>query len=596
MTSRIAIVGGGPKGLYGLERLLAELNLTPSPRPPVEIHLLNRTPFFGPGDIYRPDQPKYLLMNFSNGHVDMWSRNTTPPVASPALNFSEWLETQNLPGLSSDPRNYTPRSVTGAYLADGFNAISNACPDGIILHAHVAEVTGLRTLANAFELQTSSNAVNQKVRDLSFHWILVCTGHPRHTPDQEGRAFQHFAKKKPNVHYVDFVYPVSEKLQSVRPATRVAIKGLGLTFVDTVLALTEGRGGTFVTGPQGRLRYVPCGREPAVLIPFSRSGLPMIPRGITYGLPACRLNFFNISKLPRDAPLDFDRQIWPLLRMDMLFAYYDVIFRNRSLTLQRNRDEHRLNDQIEQFHAAHPGAERFDPIDLFQPFAPPDTLHRHTLDFMRRAVAGAKLGERKSPLIAAAAVWRHATPLFAKIYRFGGLTPASHRSFLANHAGHFNRLAFGPPIVNMQKIIAIAEAGLLDFNFAQNPSVIPDAVSGRFALHHAEHPDITIACDVLIDARIPKSSLKKDASPFFRTLLETDILREFSNAGFAPGCVDIDPEGNAIGNNGIPNKQLTFYGTPTEGITWDNDTLSRSHNDFASAWAKRVAHSITQTQ
>ena len=592
MESRIAIVGGGPKGIYGLERLTAELKITAPRRESVEIHLFNRTPFFGSGDIYRTDQPDYLLMNFSNGHVDMWSRGAPAPVVSPALGFSDWLDARNFPGVSSDPRSYSPRSVTGAYLTDGFKAISDACPDHITLHTHVAEVTGLRSVGTGFALETSSDNVNQRVRDSPFHWILVCTGHPRHAPDAEILGLQQFAQAHPGVHYVNFVYPVAEKLHSIRPDSNVAIKGLGLTFIDAVLALTEGRGGTFAAGQQGRLRYVPSGREPAVLFPFSRSGLTMIPRGVTYGLPRRPLNYFNAPNVPQVGPVDFDLQIWPLIQRDMMFAYYEILFQNHGLRLRPDRDHARLTGEIERFHSDHPGTHRFDPVELLQPFDQRENLHDHTLDFMRRATAGAEQGELKSPLSAAAAVWRHATPLFSEIYRCGGLTAASHRSFLSTYAGHLNRLAFGPPVVNMQKVIAVAEAGLLDFSFARNPAVRTDPVAGRFTLHHAGNPGITQRCEVLIDARIPKTFLQADASPLYRALIKAGHVRAFSNAGFEPGCVDIDPAGNAIGIGGCPNDRLTFYGTPTEGVTWDNDTLSRSHNDFASGWARRVARDL----
>lgn len=594
MEARIAIVGGGPKGFYGLERLVAELAVARRSPHPVDIHLFNRTPFFGAGDIYRTDQPDYLLMNFSNGHIDMWSRNPPAPVVSPALNFSDWLEQKDLVGVSSETRNYSPRAVTGAYLANGFKAVSDACPDGITFHPHVAEVTDLRSTGNAFELRTSSETVNRKVGDLPFHWILVCTGHPRHKVQEDARALRQFVNGNPSLHYVDFVYPVSEKLQSIPPAAKVAIKGLGLTFIDTVLALTEGRGGMFTTGQEGRLRYVSSGREPAVLFPFSRSGLSMIPRGVTYGLPKTQLNFFDSFNLPRNSPVDFDRQVWPLLRRAMLFAYYDILFQNHGLKLEIDRDCDRLADEIEQFHTDHPGTDRFDPIELFQAFDAQENLHGHTLDFLRRVTVGAQEGELKNPLIAAAAVWRHATPLFSEIYRYGGLTAASQRSFLNSYAGHFNRLAFGPPVVNIQKMIAVAEAGLLDFSFARNPTVKTDASAGRFTLHHAGNPEITQTCEGLIDARIPKTSVTKDASPFYRNLLEAGEIREFSNAGFEPGSVDLDPAGNAIGKSGLPNNRLTFYGTPTEGVTWDNDTLSRTQNDFASSWARRVARTIAQ--
>lgn len=39
-------------------------------------------------------------------------------------------------------------------------------------------------------------------------------------------------------------------------------------------------------------------------------------------------------------------------------------------------------------------------------------------------------------------------------------------------------------------------------------------------------------------------------------------------------------------------ESISLYGTPTEGLTLDNDTLSRKRNDFASQWAQDVALAI----
>ena len=74
-------------------------------------------------------------------------------------------------------------------------------------------------------------------------------------------------------------------------------------------------------------------------------------------------------------------------------------------------------------------------------------------------------------------------------------------------------------------------------------------------------------------------------------LKQEGLIKEYENKGissYKPGCLDINKCGNPIDINGKVNIDFTFYGTPTEGITFDNDTLSRTRNDFASMWAKKV--------
>ena len=65
--------------------------------------------------------------------------------------------------------------------------------------------------------------------------------------------------------------------------------GLGSTFIDAALELTEGRGGAFARNAAGALVYSPSGQEPAKILPFSRTGLPMSPKSanLPYGRPGC---------------------------------------------------------------------------------------------------------------------------------------------------------------------------------------------------------------------------------------------------------------------------------------------------------------------
>ena len=58
------------------------------------------------------------------------------------------------------------------------------------------------------------------------------------------------------------------------PNSTVRCKGFALTFIDTMLALTEGRGGVFTLSATG-YTYTPSGTEPRRIAPFSRSARPM---------------------------------------------------------------------------------------------------------------------------------------------------------------------------------------------------------------------------------------------------------------------------------------------------------------------------------
>src|SRR5688572_4641508 len=85
----VAIVGLGPKGLYCLERLLAEVKARPLRRP-LHINLFNRSAHFGAGPVYDPEQPEYILLNVRVGEIDVWTAEEPPIVAGRGPSFMSW--------------------------------------------------------------------------------------------------------------------------------------------------------------------------------------------------------------------------------------------------------------------------------------------------------------------------------------------------------------------------------------------------------------------------------------------------------------------------------------------------------------------------
>ena len=89
-TFNVGIIGLGPKGLYALERLLAQIK-SKNIQVPIAIHIYNQNPFFGAGNVYRNDQASYLIMNYANKNIDIWSRELPEAIVKETPNFSEWL-------------------------------------------------------------------------------------------------------------------------------------------------------------------------------------------------------------------------------------------------------------------------------------------------------------------------------------------------------------------------------------------------------------------------------------------------------------------------------------------------------------------------
>lgn len=595
-TYHVAIIGGGPKGLYGLERLLAQLKKA-SASVPIAIHLFNRTPYFGAGDIYRPDQPDFLIMNYPNVKINMWPENGPEPVVPEPLNFVNWLQTHRPEG--ADPKAYAKRSEVGTYLMDGFELLKKYCPDGVKIYTYPAEVSDIIPGAESFHLECKTDS-GKKILGHDFQQILLTTGHPQVHSGIPDLIVDQADHQQLAGHLIDFIYPVEEKLSRIRSQENVVIKGLGLTFIDAVLALTEGRGGHFSGTPASGLTYHPSGREPHKIFPYSRSGLPMFPRLGESAISTAKLHFFRESALEkkfRDQDrIDFKTELLPLIEQEVVSRYYAVLFHQYGQELKITGEYAEVQSQIDDFHRTHPEEKHFSLDNLLGALPQPGMgLHQSFMFYLEEVLEAAKSGSLKSPLAAATAVWRDLSAIFNKYYSFGGLRPDAHREFLENYAGHFNRLAYGPPVVNLEKIRAIAEAGCLDFSFVRSPKLEFRPELDCFLLHHPCHALHTSAY-YWVDARIPKVDLSREKSELYNNLLQRGLIRNYQNTDgkttFCPGCMDLDREGHPRDQRGRSVTGLTAYGTPTEGITYDNDTLSRQRNDFASKWAENILEEL----
>lgn len=590
MTQFIAIVGCGPKGLYGFERLAAQFRAFP-PSQPVEIHLFNRTKNFGSGDIYDPSQPDYLWINYAIGNINMWIDEQPAPVVENPQALTAWLRQQK--GLNVTETDFTSRAQVGEYLQDGFRAILNNLPAEVTVRCFVGNVVDCWLEKDAYRLQMASDGQTLTL-PAYYKELLLATGHPRNAPKA---TWMQFSRSRAGVQYVPFIYPVEPNLNKVPAKESVIIKGMGLTFVDAVLALTEGRNGRF-TQKNDHYIYHPSGLEPNAIYPYSRSGLPMLPRAGQVGAPQQALHFFTHDALQtlskNGRKVDFEKELWPLLTQEMMVAYYQVLLRNQGAPpLDPSDTFAEIMARIDRFHQQYPHSERFNVKDFFDPLngrtpLSPADLHQFIFTYWHDGVQSAEAGETKSPTAAVMAVWRLATAVFRRVYAFGGLTATSHQQFLETYAGSLNRVTFGPPVPNVKKLLALASAGILRFDFCRGARVVCDEENGRFLLQYNDHQ---VEASSLIDARIPKNSLTQNCSPLVDNLLKRGLAQPFVNADetgrYQPGCLALSAEGYLLDENGH-KPTIAVTGTPTEGVVYDNDSLSRHCNNFVSYWAAEV--------
>ena len=160
--------------------------------------------------------------------------------------------------------------------------------------------------------------------------VLLAQGHLDASPTPAEQATAARAARH-GLTYLPTAYTADVDLSVLAPGEDVLVRGAGLAFVDLAVLLTSGRGGTFERTDDGRLRYLPSGREP-VLHVGSRRGVPYRPKiGYPWAGPPVPLRFFTPAAV--DAAfgaarqLDLRADLAPLIARELGWAHYTELFR-----------------------------------------------------------------------------------------------------------------------------------------------------------------------------------------------------------------------------------------------------------------------------
>lgn len=321
------------------------------------------------------------------------------------------------------------------------------------------------------------------------------------------------------------------------PASTVRCKGFALTFIDTMLALTERRGGVFTLSATG-YSYNASGKEPRRIAPFSRSGRPMRAKVEAALFTQPQDDAFwderraELSQILCAPSATFTHHIWPAF-----LSFADLVLGN-------------VTGTSAEFYAER-SRTTFTPEEIRQ-----DLRIGYDIAMGRRAQDSAW---------ALAEVWRRCYPQL--------INWISHRDMGVDDAHHFRqiaaemeRLAFGPPAQNIGKLITLEQAGIVSF----------------------EHMSGDAAADVTINATIPPAGSAELAVPL------DGLLRDGFLSISTMGGVRVDKDAHTLTSDGI-TRGLSVIGRATEGCVLGNDTLSRGLHDLPENWAASILRSARQS-
>jgi uncharacterized NAD(P)/FAD-binding protein YdhS len=612
----LAVVGLGPRGLSVVERLCANAPSFLGDGDMLTVHIVDPQVRDG-GRVWRSTQDGVLQMNTVTSQVTMFLDESVdcagPVVPGPSL--YEWAQSVVLAGALPDlpdsvraeaarlgPDSYPSRAFYGRYLQWTLHRLMATAGPAIEFSLHPSAAEDLRDEPDGTQRLVLGNG--EAIGGL--HAVVLALGHLPHELSESESALRRFADRH-RLRYVPPGNPADVSTEDIRPGEWVIVRGMGLNFFDFMALLTIGRGGRFVREPDGRLRYLPSGREPR-LVTGSRRGVPYHARGENqkgaYGRHQPRYLTPEViqrlrARADRGAPPDFRSNVWPLIDREVRTVYYEVLVRERHgadraaelldaflaagdtdtvlvgdpLAIEESPDQRRVLDE----YGIEP-TERWDWRRIATPYHPGDLVStRHYLAWLRSYVdidvAEACKGNVDGPLKAAVDILRDLRNEIRLVVDHAGLSGDSYRDDLQGEFMALNAyLSIGPPVERIEQFGALLDAGVLH---VLGPGLeVTRAPGGRFRARSRRIPDMSVRAKTLIEARMPEIRLDRTTDPLVRSLLSRGECRPYripirGGGHYVTGGMAVSRRPYHLLDAADREHPCRFaFGVPTEAVHW----------------------------
>jgi uncharacterized NAD(P)/FAD-binding protein YdhS len=585
----LCIVGAGPTAIGVLERLVANAaELSDGRR--LQVHLVDPHPPGG-GRVWRAQQPSLLWANSLAAEVTVLpdpSVRVDGPVGA-GTTLWQWVQQVGCALPAGDPvgaearrlapTSFPSRPLVNAYLSWVLDQVTEAARPWADVHRHATRAVDARVGAEGVAVQLADGDV------VDADVVVLAQGHldAQPTPAEQTTGRRAAAA---DLVYVPTAYTVDLDLAALAPGQDVLVRGAGLAFVDLMVLLTSGRGGSFARGADGRLRYAPSGEEP-VLHVGSRRGVPYRSKlGYVWPGPPVPPRFFTPDAVDTAfgarRRLDLRTELAPLITRELGWAFYTELFRAHPERTAMAWPEFAAawaatTDPAAEralVAAAVPApADRFDLARLDRPLAGERFAGRDELQTRVREHVRADLARAGDPAYSAdAAVFTallgcHGT--IAGLMAAGRLTPRSEaEDFPGWWMNLFSYLASGPPAPRLEELLALSEAGVVRFLGAGVQVELDDA-TGVFRARSTSTDAVTEA-RALVEARVPAPDIGATPDRLVTALLTRgsagEKLLPDPPAGIrGTGRLHVDAGARVVTATGQPQDRLFAVGYWTSG-------------------------------
>ncbi|GAA0480313.1 FAD/NAD(P)-binding protein [Streptomyces olivaceiscleroticus] len=596
----ICVIGAGPRGLIAVERLCANSAVLASGSA-VEIHVVE--PYApGAGKVWQSDQDRSLLMNTVSSDITVFTDDSVMcdgPVSSGPTQY-EWarmVAKGEIPvdattfdeAVHLDPWSYPSRAFQGRYLEWAFSWVLRNSAAEVTVHVHR---TRARALEDTPDRRQQVWLLGQS-EPLRVHAVVLAQGHFDVAAGDSERSLTAWADKH-GLTYLPAASPAEVSLDSVQPGEQVLMRGLGLNFFDYIALLTAGRGGRFKRNrTDGRLEYIPSGREPVVHAGSGR-GVPYLARAVVRG--AARGKYApafltpdvvaEFRKWAGSGNVDFFRDVWPLWAKEIGYVYYGHLLNDsapgdREEFLQKYaRHDWGSSDMEELIASRFPdAAARLDWDRLTRPardrsFSGPTAYDEWVKQRLHWDVQESRKGPQGSAYKAVAAAMRSLRDQVRSLVSFRGISGDSYRNHIdAWFSGVNNFVASGPPASRIEELGALMEAGVVHM-VGPRMRIVTDEAAGRFVASSPAVDGSQVAAETLIEAHLPQTDVNRSADPLIRYLMESGegrahVIPNTDGSGYRTGGLDVEQTTlRVITRDGRPHPARFSYGPPIESVQW----------------------------
>ncbi|WP_095588209.1 FAD/NAD(P)-binding protein [Actibacterium ureilyticum] len=533
---KIAIVGCGPRGLGALEALARHMD---GADVAVDVTVFDPWAWPAAGPNFSPDEPPECLLNLPLRSIDL--------PASPVpgfVDFGAWAQADY-----PDAEAFPPRARLGAYLHARLEALLDNLPQGLSVTLHPLRITQAQQVDGAWRLRADQAAFGP------FDDVLLSLGQPQTENDPQMQKWQAHA----NAQGLDLM-PAYPGKALVDRAGRwagqvVAVRGLGLSTLDVVRMLTIGLGGRF-----DGTSYVPSGREPGLIAPFSLDGHAPAPKPANARIDA----LFDPTEAETAA---FRAALQDALSADAETALRIVADALVAPTLRVLGATGGTADQA--VVAGWLATERSD-------HGSQET--RETVDAIKGNLAEAEGQTPPSAGYVIGQLWRKWQPTLRAV--FDSHAPGAETAgALATFDEGLKRYSYGAPVGSLRHLLAVIDAGLV-YPCATDDPDITLSDSGW----HLQSGARGIEASVMVDSVLPPPVLDVIEEPLVAKLVEEGLLTMMGD-GLGARCA---PDGAAIDRAGGRVDGLWIAGRLTSGSAISSDSIHDCFGIPTRHWARAV--------